>query len=177
MNLGGLWIVLNSLHELSLRSVEPSDHHQIAAKHLVGFCVSNIELKRLSQRPNGVPNFLLSKLTVAECVPAPCRCWTLADVIGEQRLDLLKSVLPDISLEFGDLRLIVFCVGASRLGYRDRVVGKFVVLQRMLCLRVARIELQGSSIGGRGSLLVPLLLQRQAEIVLRLRRVGLQLAG
>ena len=102
MKLGRFGIVSNPLLEFSLRGVEFSDHHQVAAQDLVRLRVLNIELQRLCQGLNRFAEFLFCEIAVAERIPSPGRVRVLLNIVGKRRFHFLKTVFPDVALELGD---------------------------------------------------------------------------
>src|SRR5215472_1130558 len=100
IRLGGGRVVLDSLLELYSRRIEPSYNHKVAAKDFVGLCVSDVELERLRQRSDGVPDFPLRELAVPQGIPTPGGVRVLFDISVEERLDILKTSLTDVLFEF-----------------------------------------------------------------------------
>src|SRR5947207_12812830 len=100
MHLSGLRVVPDSLLELRLSGVVPSNDHQVAAQHLERLSILDVELERFRERLNGFADFPLGELAVAQGIPTPSGFRVLVDIRSQKRINLLESPASDVAFEF-----------------------------------------------------------------------------
>ena len=128
---------------------------RIASEDLVRFRVADVELERLREGPDRVPDLLLTELAVAQSVPSPRGRGPLLHVRGEQRFDLGELAFANVAFELGDAWGVIG--GSGGRGSPGQCV------EALSRRRRSGVQPDGCPVRGHRSVDIAALLERRAE--------------